>query len=188
MTSFIMADEISKNLASLQALMLTILISYTSCISFITLWFTSFWLDVNVDLFRYFLSLCDILAWLMAVAINCDSWIQEENVSRRWKWLFCIDDERWWAIWREICTKNMMMSFPFSTLLALFAGNQGIPLTKTSDAELWCFLWLNSWVNYDEPGDLRCHCANYDITVMKCFHHVSYNMLSWLIGHWEKWG
>ena len=28
--------------------------------------------------------------------------------------------------------------------------------------------WTNAWVNKQDPGDLRCHCAYYDITVM-CF-------------------
>ena len=26
--------------------------------------------------------------------------------------------------------------------------------------------WINGWVNNHEPGDLRCHRAHYDITVM----------------------
>ena len=38
-----------------------------------------------------------------------------------------------------------------------FTGHRWIPLTKTSDAELWCFLWsapwVNSWINTREAGD-----------------------------------
>ena len=30
---------------------------------------------------------------------------------------------------------------------------------------LICF-WTNSWANNGDAGDLRCHCAHYDITVM----------------------
>ena len=26
--------------------------------------------------------------------------------------------------------------------------------------------WINSWVNNQEAGELRCHCAHYDVTVM----------------------
>ena len=26
--------------------------------------------------------------------------------------------------------------------------------------------WINGWVNNPEAGDLRCHCAHYDVTVM----------------------
>ena len=50
------------------------------------------------------------------------------------------------------------------------AGHRWIPHTKTSDAELWCFLrsepWLNGCVNNREAGDLRRHGANYDVTIM----------------------
>ena len=41
-----------------------------------------------------------------------------------------------------------------------------IPHTKASDAELWCFLWINSWVNNGEAGNLRCHRPHYDVIVM----------------------
>ena len=42
-----------------------------------------------------------------------------------------------------------------------FTGHRWIPLTKASDAKLWCFLWSQSWA-----GDLRCHRALYDFSVM----------------------
>ena len=48
-------------------------------------------------------------------------------------------------------------------------GHRWIPLTKTSDVELWCFLWTNwtnCWANYRNVGDLRRHCAHYDVTVI----------------------
>ena len=49
-----------------------------------------------------------------------------------------------------------------------FTGHQWIPLTRASDAELWCFLcaWIHGWVNNHRAGDLRRHCADYDVTVM----------------------
>ena len=50
-----------------------------------------------------------------------------------------------------------------------FTGPRWIPHTKASDAELWCFLcclWINSWVNKGEAGDLRRRRAHYDVTVM----------------------
>ena len=51
-----------------------------------------------------------------------------------------------------------------------FTGHQWIPLTKASDAELWCFLWsapwIYSWLNNRKAGDLRRHHAHYDIIVM----------------------
>ena len=51
-----------------------------------------------------------------------------------------------------------------------FTRHRWIPLTKASDAELWCFLWLapwiNDWVNNRAAGDLRHHRAHYDVIVM----------------------
>ena len=51
-----------------------------------------------------------------------------------------------------------------------FIGHQWIPLTKVSDAELWCFLlsapWINGWVNNREAGDFRRHCGHYEVIVM----------------------
>ena len=49
-----------------------------------------------------------------------------------------------------------------------FTGHRWTPLTQTSDAELWCFLWTNGWVNNQDAGDLRRHRAYYDVTVMWC--------------------
>ena len=45
-----------------------------------------------------------------------------------------------------------------------FTGHLCIPLTKASDAELRCFIW--STINNREAGDLKCHRAHYDVTVM----------------------
>ena len=50
-----------------------------------------------------------------------------------------------------------------------FTGHRRISRTKTSDAELWCFLWstwIIGWVNNLEAGDLRRNRAHYDVTVM----------------------
>ena len=48
-----------------------------------------------------------------------------------------------------------------------FTGHQWISLTKVSGAELWCFLHLNKWlIKNQDAGDLRCHHAHYDVTVM----------------------
>ena len=57
-----------------------------------------------------------------------------------------------------------------------FTGDRWIPLTKASDAELWCFTlicdWTHGWVNNWGAGDLRRHCAHYDVTVMVCSRGV----------------
>ena len=54
-------------------------------------------------------------------------------------------------------------------------GHRWIPLTKTSDVELWCFLYLHLNKRlYKESRRrwLRCHRAHYDVTVMdyRCLH------------------
>ena len=49
-------------------------------------------------------------------------------------------------------------------------GHQWIPLTKTTDAELWFFFicaWFNSQANSRDAGDLRRHRAHYDVTVLQ---------------------
>ena len=50
-------------------------------------------------------------------------------------------------------------------------GQRWIPLTKVSDAELWCFLLSSPEQtvesNNRDAGYLRCHRAHYDVTVMK---------------------
>ena len=57
-----------------------------------------------------------------------------------------------------------------------FTGQQWIPRTKASDAELWCFLrstpWINGWVNNREAGDLRYHHPHYDVTMMMSLIHA----------------
>ena len=56
------------------------------------------------------------------------------------------------------------------SLCGEFTCHRWIPLTKASDAELWCFLWyapwINGWVSNREAGDLRHHRAHYDVIVM----------------------
>ena len=82
-----------------------------------------------------------------------------------------------------------------------FTGPRWIPRTKASDAELWCFffcVWINSWVNYGEAGDLRCHGIHYDVTVMP-WPEITYKGLdpvwphasfvarhSTLLTHWRR--
>ena len=53
------------------------------------------------------------------------------------------------------------------------------PRTKASDAGLWSFsfiyTWINSWINNGEAGNLRRHRAHYDVTVMKAANQVKQN-------------
>ena len=62
-----------------------------------------------------------------------------------------------------------------------FTGPRWIPLTKASDAELWCFLWsapwINGWVNNREAGDLKRHRDHYDVIEMMQTSAVSGRLL-----------
>ena len=56
-------------------------------------------------------------------------------------------------------------------LCGKFTLDRWILLTKASDAELWCFLfmicaWIHSWVNNREAGNLRRHRNHYEVTVI----------------------
>ena len=52
------------------------------------------------------------------------------------------------------------------------SSNDNIPLTKASNAELWCFIWcapeqnVKCWANNGDAGDLRRHGAHCDATVL----------------------
>ena len=54
----------------------------------------------------------------------------------------------------------------FSTLLAVCAGIHRSPVNSLHKGQ-WCrAVMFSNWLNNREAGDLRCHCAHYDITVM----------------------
>ena len=62
----------------------------------------------------------------------------------------------------------------FSALLAVCAGNSRWPVNSPHKGQwpgalmfsLIC-AWINGWVNSGEAGDLRRHCAHYNVTVMR---------------------
>ena len=59
----------------------------------------------------------------------------------------------------------------FAALLDICAGNSPVtgefpaqrPVTRSFDVFFDLCLWINGWVNNREAGDLRRHCAHYDI-------------------------
>ena len=61
----------------------------------------------------------------------------------------------------------------FAALLVICARNSPVtgefpaqsPVTRGLDFSLIC-AWINGWINNSEAGDLRYHCAHYDVTVM----------------------
>ena len=89
-----------------------------------------------------------------------------------------------WTSWKRhddvIKWKHFRVNGP---LCREFTGHRWVPLTKASDAELWCFLWYVPWinglVNNREAGNLRAHRAHYDVIVM--LRYVCHSM-------WNHWG
>ena len=61
----------------------------------------------------------------------------------------------------------------FSALLALCAGN--LPVTGEFPAQrpVTRGAWINGWASNREAGDLRRHCAHYDVTVMLWYEFTS---------------
>ena len=59
----------------------------------------------------------------------------------------------------------------FSALLALCVGNWPVNSPQWRGALMFPLIcaWINTWVNNSEAGDLRCHCAHYDVIVIKIF-------------------
>ena len=80
-----------------------------------------------------------------------------------------------------------------------FTNYRWIPLTKASDAELWCFLclylnkrfskqsWINGWVNNREAGDLRRHRGHYDVIVMYCIYCALQFVVTWVVAPIFMW-
>ena len=72
-----------------------------------------------------------------------------------------------------------------------FTSHRWIPLTKTSDTELWYFLWspLINGVNSREAGDLRWHRAHYNVTVMQKTYIALTRELFWCLCEYlrENW-
>ena len=76
-----------------------------------------------------------------------------------------------------------------SALLSLCAGNSPVtgefasqrPVTRSCDAFFDLRLNINGWVNNREAGDLRRHCAHYEVTVI--FHFQNAVLSYTHIGH-----
>ena len=67
-----------------------------------------------------------------------------------------------------------------------------IPLTKASDAELWCFLWSTyGWANTRDASDLRHHRAHYDVSLIAICGFPSKsasNEKRWFLLSWANCG
>ena len=101
-----------------------------------------------------------------------------QRVQSYWMCHLFVGDRLWtrcaivWGVQGSILSPRMMTSSNGNIfcvtrpLCREFNGHRWIPLTKTSNAELWCW---NGWINNRDAGDLRRHCAHYYVTVMGRF-------------------
>ena len=114
-------------------------------------------------------------------------------------------------IWTFTWWRHQMETF--SAVLTICAGNLPVtsdfpiqrPATRILMFSVIC-AWMNAWVNNREAGDLKHHCAHYDVTVMNrvdiiarcqqvadCWHSlkedkdllISYrqHLVCWWLGH-----
>ena len=74
----------------------------------------------------------------------------------------------------------------FSALLAFVWGIHRSPVNSLHKGQWWRDLmfslicaWINRWVNNGEAGDLRCHHAHYDVTVLLWDHKPRSVMSNW---------
>ena len=76
-----------------------------------------------------------------------------------------------------------------------FTCHRWIPLTKASDAGVWCYLWSpsqpNSWANNGDAGDLRHHRAHNEVILMMWkdtrMHHEVAQFRLLLAFHWQSY-
>ena len=96
-----------------------------------------------------------------------------------------VDQRCWFTWWRH-------QMGTFSALLAFCAGNSPVtgefpsqrPVTRSLMFSLIC-AWINGWVNNREAGDLRRHCAHYDVNAIRhiypwradLFHRKNYDCI-----------
>ena len=71
-----------------------------------------------------------------------------------------------------LTSSNGNMFHITGSLCREFTSHRWIPLTKSRDTALMFSLicvWINSWVNNREAGDLRCHHAHHNVIVIPCY-------------------
>ena len=71
-------------------------------------------------------------------------------------------------------------------------GHRWIPLTKASEAELWCFVWSTPQQTFEQTSDLRHHRPHYDVTNATTKHKKVQSMfwldvLIRLMIIWHQW-
>ena len=94
-------------------------------------------------------------------------------------WVHCIFPiYQWWWVILMMTSSNGNIFRVTGHLCGEFTSHRWIPITKASDADLWCFLLSTledgGWENNQNAGDLRRHDAHYDVSVMWSHHGIQY--------------
>ena len=104
--------------------------------------------------------------WLARLVYHKRLAVNQRWVSCRHKYSHPFHQHPWHSWWRH-------QKETFSALLGICAGNSPVPVITTHKGQwrgalmfsLIC-VWIKSWVNNREAGDLRRHHAHSDVTVM----------------------
>ena len=79
--------------------------------------------------------------------VGVNSKISAQTLScplRSWSWTWAslrLQSQNWPLLWHTMTSSNGNIFHITGPLWGEFTGHRWIPLTKASDAELWCFLW-----------------------------------------------
>ena len=134
-------------------------------------------------------TLRNILQWYFSQKLIF--FIQEnafENVGLIWR-SFCPEEDeliimQWLIMWLWVTSHHKCKIWTHDDIIKwkhfprywpFVRGIHWSPVNSLHKGQ-WCralmfsliCAWLNGWVNNHEAGDLRCHWAHYDITVMIC--------------------
>ena len=85
---------------------------------------------------------------------------QSLNFSKYWPSVFY---DPWWRHQMEIFSASLALCAGYSSVTGELPSQRS--MTRSFDFYLIC-AWTNGWVNNREAGDLICHRAHYDVTIM----------------------
>ena len=79
-------------------------------------------------------------SWEFCFRHRISNMICEKIIIRRYQWCYVLSSNVWFYARRMTSSKGNIFRVT-GPLCRVLPGHRRIPLTKASDAELWCFLW-----------------------------------------------
>ena len=96
----------------------------------------------------------------------CFQWQHLEMFNTCYQASYADKTTNWLNLYIMMTSSNVNIFSTPALLCGKFTGHWWIPLTKTSDAEHWCFFftcaWTNNSANNGNAGYLRRHSTHYD--------------------------